>query len=1016
MKNQRKILSMLLALCVMFSVLTGFTLVTALNANNLSAETVEKASDEKAYYEEAATAVDSSKILCYVDETEFKSKNFARRVPEQEALNTYVFQSSDGTKTVYFLDENVKYIDEDGKTVEKDISLVAKDQGYGITQSDIGLTIPNNPNDGISLSYFGKIVTITPTGAKTVAVAEKKDNSVVYQGIFGANTALRYTPLLSGVKEDIILSAYVPNASYSFTIKTDGLNLYNNENGCYLGKDADAVLFNLGDIIVYDAVGKLSDGSISVTTIKAGTEYIVTVSVDNDFLSDPTTVYPVTIDPSITVSDNTHGAGAIEDAPIFAGYATRNFGTYLYNRMGTPSANYGIGRTVVKLSGLINSHAYQSITANQITNVSFYAKESSGGNTEYINIHPLTSNTTWTESTVTWNNVGSYSTAVNYGNTMYNGQWTAFNITNLVKAWKNGTYSANAGFIMTNQNEANNKSFCSSEYSTASYRPYVVVTYEPIYEYKYKEDAPIQYTYRTSLNLTAGQTITLSTGKATLYNDVDTVIHLFKSSNPTESTSWGNDDYGSTRYSQLSVEIPTTGTYTLLVRCYSNQTGYCNVYKDGVMLKENALLGGYKLLCLSNVTGTQNFFTANSSGVDTILYVMDNMHRVVAYNDDYNYQNESEVGDFNWGNHSRVHMNMTNAPAYVFVCGFSSSAMGTTDIYSNCRDGFAISGSFPNLKAIDSIIAASNSDLYNCIAWSGGIAHTWINPDLSHPSEILSPWYNSNNITAFNNFYGNNPQRYAGATTYVNTANANESIIDVYSKNGTWTHAAVRTPGNDQPHGYDWESKCGRLQRIFHSRYSLQGTSYGNVSRYYKISNAVSLSELDGLNAVTFESSVASGRTVIQKIKLSDFERETIRNNIECLNDSVTMEFSRLYNKWKESVTNHETIRLSSNSNDFVTLPEYKLLAQLISSNRNAWYLVVDQYLQDGDVFSMTLFNHTIVANNDKTLSLADAVRKANNLISESSLKSDVYIAPTYETNVMCFIKELLNRTDFIVS
>ena len=35
----------------------------------------------------------------------------------------------------------------------------------------------------------------------------------------------------------------------------------------------------------------------------------------------------------------------IIDAPIFAGYPDRNFETYVYNRVGTPSQEYGIGRT-----------------------------------------------------------------------------------------------------------------------------------------------------------------------------------------------------------------------------------------------------------------------------------------------------------------------------------------------------------------------------------------------------------------------------------------------------------------------------------------------------------------------------------------------------------------------------------------------------------------------------------------------------------------------------------------------
>ena len=90
--------------------------------------------------------------------------------------------------------------------------------------------------------------------------------------------------------------------------------------------------------------------------VEAGAKYMLTVSANEEFLSDPTTIYPVVIDPTITVSDETSGAGAVEDSPVYEGYASMNFGTYLFNYVGTPSETYGIGRTVVRLGGLISSN------------------------------------------------------------------------------------------------------------------------------------------------------------------------------------------------------------------------------------------------------------------------------------------------------------------------------------------------------------------------------------------------------------------------------------------------------------------------------------------------------------------------------------------------------------------------------------------------------------------------------------------------------------------------------------
>lgn len=45
----------------------------------------------------------------------------------------------------------------------------------------------------------------------------------------------------------------------------------------------------LGDILVYDAVGKPDEGSMTVETVEEGERYLLTVSANTDYLTDPTT-------------------------------------------------------------------------------------------------------------------------------------------------------------------------------------------------------------------------------------------------------------------------------------------------------------------------------------------------------------------------------------------------------------------------------------------------------------------------------------------------------------------------------------------------------------------------------------------------------------------------------------------------------------------------------------------------------------------------------------------------------
>lgn len=485
----KKILSVFMALC---TVLTTLCIppapVTAQSTKMLISEQIDQAVTLPVEEESITleTLTEDCKILQYVDEEAFEAADHAFRLPHLEELDTYVFQNQDGTRSIYYLYENVKYIDEQGNIREKDNTLQRETKGFRITENAFDLLLPHAVTDGVELTYQDYDVKLVPAmEGKLTATAPGalQENSVVYESFYGAGTSLVYTPLLSGVKEEIILEEYLPNKSFSFLLYTDGLFL-NNTDGSYIlteSKTATEAVLYLGDIVVYDAIGRPSLGNLTVETIKDGNIYALTVSADEGFLSDPATVYPVTIDPDITISDTDNGSGAIEDTTLFSGTPNLNTGDWVYNTAGYVDETYGAGRILVRLPGLYNDEVYQGLTADRILSATFYTTKSSSKTPDYVNLYRCT-DTAWSENSVAWNyHANLYTNSTNWGTSSVSSSAVTFNITSLVKAWRSGTYSAQAGFMLINQNETDvTKKFgiYSSEHSNTEKRPYFVLNYE----------------------------------------------------------------------------------------------------------------------------------------------------------------------------------------------------------------------------------------------------------------------------------------------------------------------------------------------------------------------------------------------------------------------------------------------------------------------------------------------------------------------------------------------------------
>lgn len=515
-------------------------------------------------------------------------------------------------------------------------------------------------------------------------------------------------------------------------------------------------------------------------------------------------------------------------------------------------------------------------------------------------------------------------------------------------------------------------------------------------DYAYQLETNFAYTYYNYFYLYSGQNVIFETKKSNPYAS-DPVMFLFNYNDPVNGGSWSNDDGGVGHQSKLSVTIPRTGWYMLLLRSYSSSyPGTSDLYKDGYLYNWDVPLAGTNVYSGSiSKTGILNYFTSHLTG-DSRIWLEDSSSfpgKIKGFNDDY-----FGSGDFYWGPASRVKNAFSTSINYVLVSAYSSySPTGKADLYMKL-DNSDIMSAFPNLKADDAIKSAPTSSTYNCISWSGGITNAFI-----WPPDIGSPWYSANPLTAFDKFYGNNPRRYIGAWTYTRSgATQSNSIVDLWANSGGYTHGSVRKPGNDNPHGYDWESKPGGAMRTFHPRYALRGNAYGNVVANYRLAGTYPYVTASNQTEMTLSESVDRGLTVIEKVELSTDEKVKIENLIKNIPEKVKQEFDTKYIAWKATWNDPDLI-IQSNPKMYTQSRQYNaFLTFSKKQGKPIWPLLFQKYDQGDFLVEQTIIDLTYTNYG----SLLDEIRNESTI--ERFDAQGAYIAPSENANMMKYIKKLL--------
>lgn len=341
-------------------------------------------------------------------------------------------------------------------------------------------------------------------------IGSRAKDTMLYKGVFGSKTSIRYSSTFEGFKEDIILNENIGINKFKFRLKTNGLSLVDTGNGNYCLVDplTGKAKVSVGDLIVTDS--KPQPESISDTksleektelsedetfiaevqyahhyeaeTITAEQEYILTVVVDEKYLNDPETVYPVYVDPTMTVM----GSGDIEDVSLYSNINYTLGSTESQQiKVGYSSPTYGTGRALYDFPILNFNTDFIFLYGNQIKSAQLkmytIVQGTSYDNAQTLSLYEFYSQ--WSEGTVKWNNTSPYNYGCLIDSKSVTSGWTSFDISYVINKFKTDSdYTMgfmDRGLMLKANSETSSvwKKFASSEYTTTSYRPYIQITY-----------------------------------------------------------------------------------------------------------------------------------------------------------------------------------------------------------------------------------------------------------------------------------------------------------------------------------------------------------------------------------------------------------------------------------------------------------------------------------------------------------------------------------------------------------
>ena len=431
-----------------------------------------------------------------ISDSTIEQAGYVRRLPQAEGdMNTVMLANEDGTHSMYLFSYPVKYTDENGNVYDKSNRLTAHNKsGYAYVneENDIQTHLPTDITKNPVMLTYGDytVATYIVTESLRSAVQLQDEDTVLYPGAFGTDTAVRYTTNFSGYKEDVILYSEAAPTTFTFLLRPVGL-VPVAEDGVIRYNDADTgeTVFTTSPFYIYDSSATPNSYFDTDFTLESPIDgiYVLTVTLDADYLATEGLTYPICVDPTLYHAST----GDVETSAVYSGSTKSGVacGNESIHYVGYRDATYNQGRMLVRLKALRDNVIFRSLSEDQLTSVTLNLYATAGGSSETkINMYQFSGDVNWTPTGASWN--GSYgssftipysSATVGSASGIY-----ALNITNIAKGWlgvgdATATARANQGIILINSNTLYSnytRCFYGSQ-SWIGVFPTVTVTYTP---------------------------------------------------------------------------------------------------------------------------------------------------------------------------------------------------------------------------------------------------------------------------------------------------------------------------------------------------------------------------------------------------------------------------------------------------------------------------------------------------------------------------------------------------------